>query len=426
MALTSVSHTAAKSADSAAATPRNRAVVVDEEVDNDITPQPPFDKEDRPNTITKFLKKVGDAVGDALASAFSPNKFSRSRSTPADKEQSDDDASSSSTLSNNLSPSCIDEKGDDDIEACFAESQDTAAIKKGSSEESPHTPSTTKNQMSTKEQSMTEEISLTVEHFPQAESPTMPFDKLWSQMRKAGWTYCQGSGLVAWYYVHPSAAKMKKGEMMRRCTEGVHYFTSEKCIHRYALKHLGWKGAGGTIELSPVPSPMSLTSRVKKRTGTNALESDASSPRKKSRTSLNGNTGGSVNSQQRQTSPTKKRSSPRKRRNESVTAASKSDSSVNSRSSSEKEYKAPPDMQPTVKDKLECCQMVLHSSFNKNQLSKSSSLSVVSSVSSMEDDIKDFMTKSIETGTSMDGMTLPSPGFLYICGGPGTGKVNSF
>ena len=99
------------------------------------------------------------------------------------------------------------------------------------------------------------------------------------------------------------------------------------------------------------------------------------------------------------------------------------DNNVNSQSSREKEYKAPPDMHPTVRDKLECCQMVLHPSFKKYQLSKSSPLSVVSS---MEDDIKDFMTKSIQTGTSIDGMTLPSPGFLHICGGLGTGKVNSF
>ena len=44
-------------------------------------------------------------------------------------------------------------------------------------------------------------------------------------------------------------------------------------------------------------------------------------------------------------------------------------------------------------------------------------------VSLTEQDIKDFMAKSIETGMTKDGMTLPSPGFLYICGGPGTGKV---
>jgi hypothetical protein len=55
------------------------------------------------------------------------------------------------------------------------------------------------------------------------------------------------------------------------------------------------------------------------------------------------------------------------------------------------------------------------------QLSKSTSSSVVSS---KEHGIKDFLEKSIMTGASIDGMTLPSPGFLYICGGPGTGKVN--
>lgn len=85
------------------------------------------------------------------------------------------------------------------------------------------------------------------------------------------------------------------------------------------------------------------------------------------------------------------------------------------------EYLSPPDLQYTVRDKLECCQMVLHPSFNMKQLSKSTSSSVVSS---KEHGITDFLEKSIMTGAAIDGLTLPSPGFLYICGGPGTGKVN--
>ena len=84
---------------------------------------------------------------------------------------------------------------------------------------------------------------------------------------------------------------------------------------------------------------------------------------------------------------------------------------------------APPDKRSIIHDKLECCQMVLHPSFNKDQLSKSAAKSVVAP---KEDDIMDFMTKSIETGMSVDGMTIPSPGFVYICGGPGTGKVSHF
>ena len=99
-----------------------------------------------------------------------------------------------------------------------------------------------------------------------------------------------------------------------------------------------------------------------------------------------------------------------------------SDSSANSQSSSDKTYVAPPDKQSNVKDKLECCQFVLHPCFKKNELSKSKSMS--NRVGRLEDNIKEFMTKSIKTGRTEDGMTLPSPGFMYICGGPGTGKVS--
>ena len=73
---------------------------------------------------------------------------------------------------------------------------------------------------------------------------------------------------------------------------------------------------------------------------------------------------------------------------------------------------ARPDREMDIRGKLEYCQIVLHPSFKKSQLSKSASKSVVSP---KEDDIKAFMTKAIETGTA---------GFLYICGLPGTGKVS--
>ena len=122
----------------------------------------------------------------------------------------------------------------------------------------------------------------------------------------------------------------------------------------------------------------------------------------------------------------KTRTSPRKSNHVSTLSGnSPREDNVSSQPSSEyyeyNEYKSPPDLQHTVRDKLECCQMVLHPSFNMKQLSKSTSSSVVSS---KEHGIKDFLEKSIMTGASIDGMTLPSPGFLYICGGPGTGKVH--
>ena len=119
----------------------------------------------------------------------------------------------------------------------------------------------------------------------------------------------------------------------------------------------------------------------------------------------------------------KTRTSPRRSNHVSKLSSNspRGEDNVSSQPSSEYyEYESPPDLQHTVRDKLECCQMVLHPSFNMKQLSKSSSSSVVSS---KEHGIKDFLEKSIMTGAAIDGMTLPSPGFLYICGGPGTGKV---
>ena len=84
-----------------------------------------------------------------------------------------------------------------------------------------------------------------------------------------------------------------------------------------------------------------------------------------------------------------------------------------------------PDKQLTVKDKLECCLLMLHPN-NPSYRKRLSKSCLESTVSSMEDDIKNFMIKSIETGMSIDGITSPSPSFMYICGGPGTGKVSFF
>jgi len=373
-----------------AATPSNHAAVV-EEGDQETPPQPSSQKKAEPNTITKFfsngVKKVGGVMADVFG--FSPDRRSSNKPpTPNENDANEFAAASSATSSQKSSPS-MEASTTKDVpdKKEFATPKSSVDVGQG--------------------------ISSTVEHFPQAESPTMPWKNLWSQMRAAGWAYCAGD-LVAWYWVHPSAAKMRKRDMIRDCIDGVHYFSSEKAIHQYAVANLGWKGEDGNIEFSPTLSESD--GRTKKRSRTNAaLASDetTTSPSKKSRHS-------SV-----ATAPTKKRSSPRnKGSDDDVAKASQSkssDSSANSQSSSDKTYIAPPDKQSTVKDKLECCQMVLHPCFKKNQLSKSNSMSVVSS---MEDDIKDFMTKSIETGRTEDGMTLPSPGFMYICGGPGTGKVS--
>lgn len=328
-------------------------MVVDEVQETPCQPSP--QKKARPYTITKFLTGVVKKVGGAVASTLTPNRYTSEASS-------------------------VDEKKDVKVEGNSSKPPELAAAVSESPPQNLSYPNTMK-------------------HLPQAESPNMPWSQLMIQMRASGLGYYPGDGLIAYYYVLPSVTKLSKRELLSQCDEGLHYFSSEKSIQRYALHHLGWVGDGENYESSPIAD---LTSRVKKRTQANAaLKSDTASPSKKPR-------------------PSRKKGNVAT--NASSSRSSKSNSSATSQSSSSsgKECIATVDRQPTVKEKLDMCQMVLHPSFKKNQLSKSTSLSIVSS---KENDIKDFMTKSIETGTSIDGMTMPSPGFMYICGGPGTGKV---
>jgi len=82
------------------------------------------------------------------------------------------------------------------------------------------------------------------EHFPQAPDPHAPWVTLWAHMHSRGWGYFAGNDPNTWYWVHPSAAKMKKADMLRRCMEGMQYFATKEDIQNYARKHLGWTGGG--------------------------------------------------------------------------------------------------------------------------------------------------------------------------------------
>jgi hypothetical protein len=122
------------------------------------------------------------------------------------------------------------------------------------------------------------EISKDVAHYPQAESPNVTWNDLWIQMINAGWKSCAGDNFGSLYYIHPSAAPMRKTNMLRSCTEGIHYFSSEDAIHRYVTLHLGWAGEGANKS-----SPATLVLRArenKKRKQDHALPLDTSSSKK--------------------------------------------------------------------------------------------------------------------------------------------------
>lgn len=258
-----------------------------------------------------------------------------------------------------------------------------------------------------------------------AVDPHLSWHCLWAELRKDGWKYCSGNQLVAWYWIRPDAAQMKKTDMLRECTEGVHYFSSEAAVRKYASQYLGWKGDDRS-PTSPSDASESMTTTGRKRKQRADLRSDAASQQKKMRSEKSNSEPAASPTQmspanQTHTFPGEKGKGPLAKAQSGSHDSKRSDGdNANSVPSSKEEYKAPPDLQPTVIDKLEACQMALHPSFNKTQLPKSASMAVVSP---KENEIKDFMTKAIETGLSIDGMAIPSPGFMYICGGPGTGKT---
>jgi hypothetical protein len=93
-----------------------------------------------------------------------------------------------------------------------------------------------------------------------------------------------------------------------------------------------------------------------------------------------------------------------------ICATSEQQDNANMSLSPKPPSRALPDLKPIIRNKLDCCVVALTASFTENKLSRRE-----------KTDIKDFITKSI-----VEGMPSPSPGFLYITGGPGTGKVSQF
>jgi len=91
----------------------------------------------------------------------------------------------------------------------------------------------------------------------------IPWCEMWSSMKSNdGWSHMQGTGLSAWFYVHPTCEGLKKTELMRDKVEGQDYFTSEEDVKKYARVNLGWKWEDYS---ESVDSPKELAERVKKR-----------------------------------------------------------------------------------------------------------------------------------------------------------------
>ncbi|EJK76324.1 hypothetical protein THAOC_01919, partial [Thalassiosira oceanica] len=253
---------------------------------------------------------------------------------------------------------------------------------------------------------------LPVEHQPLANPPDISWRGMRLSMTKSGWKIRNGTDFFAFMYINPCAAHLSKKDVLKLCKEGVHYFTDEKDVKRYAARHLGWTGE------KVVSTPPSDRAASRKRSDCTKAPPAAVRIQPARGASKRGRDGRDERSSRQP--PAKRRASAgrpksdRADRNRSASSQSSACASVGSDSGFSVHSVLVGEA--SVRDKLDFCQMSLHPSYKKSLLTKSAALS---NLSQNEDRIMEFMSSSIRT-------EVQSPGFLYIFGGPGTGKVRSF
>lgn len=347
------------------------------------TRQPPTPKKPKLG-ILGYLKKV-------LTPTL--NRSNGMHSAPQDAE-----TGSSPTLS----ASCL-EKGDEEIEACFADSTQKQSptpmslVKEGTAL-GPNIFSMEASPLKRKADDMSDKApeSLNISHnsqprpvvhFSAPRNPSVCWAEMYNQMKGEGLRHIDGDELNAYWWIHPSCVEMKKTQLVHQCIEGEDYFKTEESLMLYAKNKLGWAGeiqseAPEGKRRSQQREPFNVKPSPKR-----AAPKGTDPPAKKSRTS------------------------PHAKANESMDCDSSKDN-VSSNDDNDIDSVCLPDGESIVKDKLEAAQMVLHQSFSGNYCA----------VSSKTSQIMKFMATAVVN--SKDGE--PSPAFLYVCGRSGTGKVRLF
>ena len=410
--------------DEGAADEHQPSLVVDDgDQDNDDSHGPSPAKKPKKGTITSFFGKVG-SVAEAVVNKFSPGRLLDGGEKPASKPEAETAAAksnaSASSSSIDMSPSCVHQKGDPEIEACLAGDGSPESANKNSflplTQAEPESPEQNKADDETAPSlgAATKppgDRPLPVEHEPFANPPDISWKGMQSLMRNRGWKITNGTDLFAFMYINPCAAHLSKKEILRLCDRGVHYFTDEKDVKRYAVRNLGWTGE------EVLATPPAAAGR--KRSRDCAKSPQAAVRMRPARGGGKRGRDSRDESSSRQ-SPAKRRASAAGRpksdradRDRSASSQSSACASVGAGSVSSLHSVLAGEA--SVRDKLDFCQMSLHPSYKKSILTKSAELS---NLTQNEDRIMEFMTSSIRTEDQ-------SPGFLYVCGGPGTGKVRS-
>jgi cell division control protein 6 len=366
-------------------TPKHVPVVMDQE----DTPEPqqktpPKQKSNR--ILNYFAKTVAEGVSSVMKAAMTPINHHSVQSdvdmnTSSQRHDSNEAAESNSFSSTpeDTSPPSVEETAvDEEFETSF---QDSA-----------------------------QRVEKKVEYSLSESQIHMPWSGLWKEMKSEGWRYKVGNNIVDYYYLHPNCAGMKKAEWLK-LQKGLDYFESEDEVAVFAKEHLGWKGEKllSTPGESMMSTPVTYTATNKRRERNTTHEE--ASPSKKSRT------------HRQHTDVETPKKSPGRSSKAPSSVSSKQGSTSSKADESKKSHIPLCDQYHTYKDKLEYCKLTLHPSYaSKNERLSTTSNSVVEQ---LEREIKRFMMRAMGTGYEIDGMSAQSPGFMYICGGPGTGKTSA-
>ena len=392
-------------------------VVDDGDHDNDDSHGPSPAKKTKTSTITQFFGKTGKVVG-AVMSKLSPGMLMDGGDKPAANKPAAETAAksnaSASSSPSDMSPSCMYTEGDPEVEAYLAggspENADKLPLTQAEVESHEHYGAGDDTAPSLGAASKPPaDRPLPVEHQPLANPPDISWRGMQSCMTKSGWRIVHGTKLVGYMYINPCAAHLSKRDVLRLCEEGMHYFTDEKDVKRYATRQLGWTGE----EVLATPPSARAASRDRLRDCANPVRTQPAR-------------GGGKRGRDRR-DESSSRQSPAKRRASAVrpktdradrdrSASSQSSACASVGSDSGSSLHSVLAGEASVRDKLDFCQMSLHPSYKKSILTKTAELS---NLSQSEDYIMEFMSSSIRTEEQ-------SPGFLYIFGGPGTGKVRTF
>lgn len=258
------------------------------------------------------------------------------------------------------------------------------------------------------------------------------YDKL---LKHGGWVLATGSNLHARLYIRPNCKGPNKGGV-----HGKDYLTSEYELKTYAIEKYGWGGDdkyASEKELVEKESQGSHGQMKKRELSDSATEKEAPNVDKKdSFREKQMDDGATRDGRTKNHPPPAPSHQPALSTEDRSEGGHKLQSSLKDKHTVESSQAtacslsplALPEREKYLKDKLKCCQKVLHPSYNIHKpAAVTHHPSSTGRLATKIKEIDEFLHGAVSScGYSQKSLTQGQkhvPAFLYVCGGPGTGKT---